>query len=106
MSFHPFVPPRSVREYLGQPGPEIGDLALPPIVLDAHAAALSSGGPEEFCVVGFDQAGGGPRRLRFEVTRAFVEATTDFRHRNGKLRFLCPECGLLNGEHSKGCVLA
>lgn len=106
MSFHPFNPPRSVREYLGHAGEEIGGLALPPMVMDAHAASVSTGLPEEFCVVGYDQIGDGPRRYRFEATHAFIEATTDYRHRNGKLRLVCPECGLFNGEHQKGCVLA
>jgi hypothetical protein len=105
MTYTAFKPPRSVRQYLGQPGNEPSAQALPWSVLDSHANSVTKGLPEEYVVIGEDVRDDGKRFLRFGATREYIEATTDFRQDDaGRLRLRCPVCELWDGKHTKGCT--
>lgn len=105
MTYTAFRPPRSIRQYLGQPGHEPSGQILPWSVLDSHAQSLTRGLPEEFVVTGEDVRDDGRRFLRFAATREYIEATTDFRQdEGGRLRLFCMVCSLWDGRHTKGCT--
>lgn len=87
--------PRPIREFLT-------DSRLPLKALDSHAECVNRHLPEEFEVIGVDDAV--PPQFVVRVTRDFIEATTDYRWTNGIARLTCPICGLLDGKHTKGCA--
>ncbi len=101
-----FRPPRSVRQYLGQPGSEPNGQLLPWTVLDSHADCVTRSLPEEFVVIGEELHEDGRRFLQFGATTEFIEATTSWRWdgQTRQLRSWCPVCEHWDGKHSKGCT--
>lgn len=98
-----FRPHRKPEEYLGQAGPHFG-LALEPAVLDAIADAKATGRPNQYAVIGEWRRSDGVRFLDVGVTREWLETVTNYRlDDNGRLRWTCPECGKLGGQHTKAC---
>jgi hypothetical protein len=102
MSYTAFKPHRSIRQYLGTPGPEVNGLALPYYVLDSHANCVSKDLPDEFIVTG-ETTNGDKTFLQFGVTRDYIEAVSDFREVNGQLIYVCPDCQGHSGKHSRSC---
>ena len=101
-TFHPFTPHRPLAQYRGQPGHEVGGLALSAMALDALAEAVMTGKPCELVVTGeyvIDER----RYLTFGATPAHIEATTDFRSLGGRLRLVCPSCEEKDGKHLRSC---
>ena len=104
--YRPFAPFRRITEYLGQSGQEVGGLALPPGVLESHAGCLVKDLPEEFVVTGIDERSDDKWFLRFAITRAYIEAVSDFRdvdREHKQLIYICPDCEGRSGKHSKSC---
>jgi hypothetical protein len=101
-AYQAFAPHRSVREYLGTPGNELGGLILPAWVLDSHAQSVTAGTPEEYIVMG-EWERDGKTYLCFGVTREYIEAVSDFRDRNGQMVYVCPDCEGASGKHSRSC---
>jgi hypothetical protein len=101
-----FTPHRRAEEYIGQKGHEVGGLALPPAVYAGIAEAKTLRQPSPYAIQGewvFD----GRRYLDCAVTRDYIEATTHYRaDERGVLRWTCPSCGRLSGQHSKVCDYA
>lgn len=100
--YHPFNPPRRPEEYVGQAGPHNG-LALTADVLQAIARSKVSGEPHEYVVRGEWVRRDGVRFLDFAIDRAWVVANTNYQLIGGELRYVCPGCGKLSGNHAKGC---
>lgn len=98
-----FEPTRKLTEYIGQPGEEIGGQRLTPAAYEAISDAKRTGKPSELVVTGEYIRSDGARFLTFGVTREHIEAVSDFRHHLGRLHYLCPDCGLWDGRHSKVC---
>lgn len=96
-------PPRRVSEYVGQPGHEVGQQLLSPAAYQAIADAKSSGRPCELVVTGMFTYPDGRRYLDLGVDRAYIEATTNHRHSEGRLRYLCPYCDRWDDKHTKSC---
>lgn len=98
-----FNPARRPEEYVGQPGPHNG-LALTPDVIEAIASSRVSGRPHGYLVQGEWLRRDGVRYLDIAVDRRWVEANSHYRvDEHGQLRWVCPECGLKGGRHSKAC---
>lgn len=100
--YHRFNPPRRIEEYVGQPGHQFG-LALPPEGYEAIAEAKMHGGPAQFVVRGEWVRSDGVRYLELAVSHDWILANTSYRDHNGRLRWECPSCGRLSGQHSKVC---
>lgn len=98
MSYTPFIPHRSVRDFR-QSG------RLPNHVLDSLAMTITRHLPDEYAVIGETVYEDGRTFLEFAVTTAYIEATTIWRHdaEQHRLRLVCPACGLKDGRHTKGC---
>lgn len=100
--YHPFSPPRPVAQYAGQAGPHNGQ------ALDANAyAALATskvkGGPCELVVRGEYVRDDGVRFLDFAIDPVWLELNSNYRRVDGRLRWVCPRCGLMSGQHTKVC---
>lgn len=101
ITYVPFDPPRRPEEYLGQSGPHNG-LALEHNVLDAIATSKQPGKPPHgYLVRGEWRRSDGVRFLDIAVDRAWVMSNTDYQLIDGRLRYVCPECGGMS--HRKGC---
>lgn len=103
--YHPFAEARPIAQYAGQAGHELGGQALTPAAYQALAQSRSSGIPCELVATGQWVYDDGRRFLELRVTREYIEATSDMRHHDGRLRWLCPRCGLFDGRHTKACDL-
>jgi hypothetical protein len=103
-TYTPFRPTRPLTQYRGQPGNEVGGQLLTPDAYDAISTAATSGLPCSLVVAGEWVRDDGARFLDFAVPTAYIEATTDHRYHEGRLRYLCPLCERWNGSHIKGCV--
>lgn len=101
--YHPFTPHRPLRQYRGQAGHEVNGMLLSPMALDALSKSVTSDIPCELVVRGEHVREDGVRYLDFAVTKAFIEATTDFLDENGTLRLVCPRCEQKDGRHLKSC---
>ena len=108
-TYERFVPPRNLAGYRGQPGLEIGDQLLSPAAYAALGDA-ASGQPCELVAIGAWTQPDGRRHLDLGVSRAWIEATTNWRHpihADGKtdpaLSWRCPDCGLWGDKHAKTC---
>lgn len=97
-----FNPPRRPEEYVGQKGPHNG-LALEHYVLDAIAEARVSGRRHRYVVQGEYVRRDGVRYLDIAIDRAWITENTNYRLFEGRLRWQCPECGKLGGQHTKAC---
>lgn len=98
----PFSPPRRPEEYVGQSGPHNG-LALEHHVLDAIAEARLTGRRHRYLVQGEYVRRDGVRYLDIAIDRAWITANTRYQLIEGRLRWQCPECGKLSGQHTKAC---
>jgi hypothetical protein len=105
ITYLPFFPWRSAREYQGQSGSEVGGLRLPAYVTESLAATKLRGLPEQYTIKGETTTPDGRRFLDFAVTTEYIEKVTDFRYDAGqrKLRLRCPLCLFWDGKHRKGC---
>ena len=104
-TYQRFRPARPLEFYLGKSGNEVEGLALPPMALEAIAASRTSRIPCELEVIGEWRHDDGRVHLDLGVTTAYIEAVTDFKldEDAGRLRLVCPDCGLKDGKHTKGC---
>lgn len=98
-----FKPPRPLRQYRGQSGHELNGRMLSTAAEDALGVSLTSDLPCELVVLGEFVHPDGRRFLQLGATTAFIEATTDHRLIDGKLRLVCPMCELRDGRHLKSC---
>lgn len=99
----PFDPARRPEEYVGQPGPHNG-LALEHNVLEAIAEAKVTGKSHGFLVRGEWRRSDGLRFLDIAVDRAWVMSVDpNYQLVDGRLRWVCPECGHMSSNHRKGC---
>ena len=97
-----FSPPRRLEEYQGVAGHQFG-LALPPEGYEAIADAKVVGGPTQFVVQGEWRRSDGVFFLDLAVSPQWIFANTNYREHGGRLRWECPVCGKLSGQHSKSC---
>jgi hypothetical protein len=97
-----FTPPRRPEQYVGQPGPHNG-LALTHDVLTAIAQSRITGQRHPFLVRGEWIRKDGKRFLDIAIDRAWVTENTHYRLIEGRLRWVCPVCGKLSGQHTKAC---
>lgn len=97
-----FRPPRRPEEYVGQAGPHNG-LALNFDTLEAIAQAKQTGKPHPYVVRGELRRSDGVRFLDIAVDRAWVVENSDYILLDGFLRWQCPGCGKLSGQHVRGC---
>lgn len=102
-NYHPFNPPRRPEEYAGQPGPHQG-YALTWDVIQAIAESKVSGKYHGYLIRGEWIRRDGVRFLDIAVDRAWVVENTDYQLIDGRLRWVCPECGYMSGNHRKGCA--
>lgn len=100
--YMPFWPHRRPEEFVGIAGPHNG-LALTHDVLEAIAESRVTGKPHPFLVRGEWIRRDGVRFLDVGIDVQWVTANTDYRLVNGMLRWTCPGCGRLSGNHAKGC---
>ena len=105
-----FHPPRRLVEYRGVPGHEIGDQLLSPAAYQALADATSNRQPCELVVLAETRTPDGRRFLELGLSREYVEATTNWRHRthddgtiDHALSWRCPDCGSWGDKHAKTC---
>lgn len=102
-----FECPRPLSDWLENgrpvPGDEIGGLALSPMALACIAESRVSGLPCELAVTGEEWTADGRHFLVYGATRDHIEAVTDYRHRDGALHYVCPECDGKRGHHERGC---
>lgn len=105
MSYTRFQPPHLLREYLGKPGHEIEGLALTPMALDALAEETMTG-VRSLVVIGRYEYDDGRFHLDFGVPTAYIASVTDYRwdEEARRLRLECPECGMKDGKHKRGCA--
>lgn len=103
ITYHPFSTPRRAEEYQGAKGNEVGGMALPPHVYEAIAKAKTSGKPCQYVVLGEHRRDDGTSWLHFGVTRAYIEAVTNYRDTGSGLHWTCPECLRVGGRHARGC---
>jgi hypothetical protein len=102
ITYVPFDPPRRPEEYVGQPGPHNG-LALEHNVLDAIGQARALNRSHPYVVRGEWRRSDGVTYLDIAVDRAWVTQNTNYRLIDGRLRWQCPVCGRLSGQHTKSC---
>lgn len=94
MSYELFIPPRRVEEYATVVAPEI---------LTETARARVTHAPAKYLVKGQWVYLDGRRELDVAINRAWVDAVTDYKLTDGRLRWTCPICGKLSGTHTKAC---
>ncbi len=98
-----FDPPHKIEEYQGQPGHEVGKLALPAYAYEAIADSKVTGNPAQYVVTGRRVHEDGRFYLDLAVSKAWLETATQWREdERGRLRWLCPVCQQL-GTHLKKC---
>lgn len=97
-----FNPPRRPEEYRGAAGPHNG-LALTWDVIQAIARSEMTGEAHGCLVRGEWVRSDGVRFLDFAIDRAWVAANSNYQLVEGQLRWVCPGCGRMSGNHSKGC---
>ena len=102
VEYHPFNPPRRPEEFVGIAGPHNG-LALEHYVLEAIAKARVENRGHPYMVRGEWVRSDGVRYLDVAVDRSWVTANTHYQLIDGRLRWVCPECGKLSGQHAKSC---
>jgi hypothetical protein len=100
-SYTHYNPPRPLREWIeeGQvvEGHEPNGTAFSYDVL----ASMNRGGVPQFVVVGKADYGDGRWFLDFGISLAYIEATSDFRERDGILVWVCPVCEGVGDEHRR-----
>lgn len=101
-TYVPFDPPRRAEEYVGQAGPHNG-LALEHYVLEAMAQARVVKRAHPFVIRGEWRRDDGVTYLDIAVDRAWVTENSHHQLIDGRLRWVCPVCGKLGGQHGKGC---
>lgn len=104
MSYVRFDPPHLLDEYQGKAGHEIGGIALSPMALEALAESKMSGS-RPLVVRGIWEYPDGRWYLDTAVPTAYIETTTSYRYdeQERRLRLVCPECGIKDGKHRRGC---
>lgn len=55
--------------------------------------------PKGYVVIGEERYSDGRWFLDFGISRAFIEATSDFQQRGNKLVWVCPDCGAAGDNH-------
>ena len=105
LTYERYIPHRPLTQYVGQAGLELGGLALSPDALQVMGDAKTSGIPCELTVIGAWVRDDGMRWLDFAATTDYIEAMTDLRYdrEHKRLRLVCPDCGMKDGKHTKGC---
>lgn len=100
-----FDPPHLLTEYVGKPGPHMGN-ALPPAGYDALAEAANTGKPPALVVIGEWRRVDGVTFLDLGVQPGWIEANTSFRRdpQSDHLRWHCPSCDVTSGQkHRAEC---
>ncbi len=100
--YHPFNPHRRLEEYMGAAGPHNG-LALTHDVLGAIAEARVTGRPHPYLVRGEVVRDDGVRFLDIGVDVQWVTENSNHVLVDGFLRYQCPGCQKLSGQHARGC---
>lgn len=93
MSYVEFNPPRKVEEYHDR---------VPGEVLEEVAKARLTHAPPKYLVKG-EWVNGDRRHLDIAINREWVTAVADYQLQDGHLRYVCPGCARLSGNHAKGC---
>lgn len=100
--------PVPVREYgytddtlIPQPGSPSGFL-LPWDAIEDQAQAVSERRPPAYVVIGEFTRADGMRFPELGVTTAYIEASSDYRWDQGRLRVVC-RCSGKDGKHAKDC---
>lgn len=105
VTMYDFVHP--LTDYLDEhgrplPGNEPSKFMLSWAALDALGTSKASRQPCELVVIGEEQTED-KFYLVYGVQRSYIEATTDYRHLDGGLHYVCPECLELRGKHRRTC---
>lgn len=101
--YRTFRPPRGLHEFVGIPAESPSGFLLSWTALDALSASRTSGLPASLVVTGERRYEDGRRHLTYAAPRDYIEAVSDFRELDGKLVYVCPDCGLRSGKHTKTC---
>lgn len=94
MSYQLFNPPRRVEEYATQ---------VPLEIIEEVARSRLVHQPPKYLIKGEWIYADGRRFLDIAINREWVEAATNYRLTDGRLRWTCPVCGRLGGNHTKAC---
>lgn len=94
MSYELFIPPRRVEEYA---------TVVPMTILEDTAKARLTHAPPKYLIKGQWTYEDGRRELDIAINRAWVDAVTNWKLNDGRLRWTCPICGKLSGIHTKAC---
>lgn len=103
-----YRPPRPLTDFLDPngnalPGHEASGTILSYAALDALAKARTNHQPCELVAVGEHRHPDGRVFLDYAVSVEWLEATTNYRDIDGRLVWVCPECDMHNGKHSRNC---
>lgn len=90
MSYEVFDPPRRIEDYPNR---------VPLSVVEEVAQCRLAHQPPKYLVKG-EWTGG---HLDIAINREWVTVVSSYELREGRLRYVCPGCGVLSGGHGKGC---
>lgn len=100
-TYDPFRPARPLRDWIVDgavvEGHEANKTAFPFHVLES----INRPGVSEYVVLGVERFDDGAWFLDFGTSREYIEATTDFRDRDGLLVWTCPDCDGVNDDHRR-----
>lgn len=94
MSYVEFNPPRRVEDYPDR---------VPMDVLEAVATSRLTHAPPKYLVRGEWTADDGRKSLDIAINLEWMTAVAGYQLVEGHLRYVCPGCGRLSGNHNKGC---
>lgn len=94
MSYVAFDPPRRVEEYPDRVSME---------VLEEVAKSRLTHAPPKYVVKGEWVYADGRSYLDLAINREWVTSVADYQLVDGRLRYVCPECGYMSSNHRKGC---
>ena len=105
VQYQRFRPPQLLAEYAGKHGSELGGLRLDAAAYAAIADAKVSGDPPALVVIGEYQREDGQSFLDYGAPTGYIETVSNHRWDENvqRLRLVCPDCGMKDGKHSKGC---
>jgi len=105
MTYTEFDRPRSVSDWVNggnaDEGCEANGTVLRYDVIEALNRAQRDRQPCEYVVIGERRFSDGRHFLDFAINPRWVEETTNYRKRNDRWVWVCPECDGINDDHRK-----
>jgi hypothetical protein len=94
MSYVEFNPPRGIETYPNRIAMEI---------IEEVAKDRAAHRPPKYLVKGEWTYSDGRQELDIAINRAWVEAVSNYKIVEGRLRWVCPVCQKMSGTHAKSC---